>query len=435
MLTLLKQLLLHPQRATKGAEIFLLLFVFTFPLQVRSLLYAPGIFLTGHFNPFASFFVYLPDLFLLLAFLFWGLAFQQGTIKVMRWGDRNFTLLLAVFLGFIVLSLVVAGDRSLSFFLMLRFVEWFLLYLLLLQDFIRMVLVAKVFLFALGFQAILALGQFFLQHSIGWLSFLGEPLLSATTVGVAKIDLLSGKIVRPYGTFPHPNVLAGALGMAGVLFCALWPLLKKKYTKLWLTLLGLIFLAFLLTFSRSAFVGLVAGGTIFLLRKKIPKFTFLLYILGFIIVLFSALFVFKVNNLFFTRLGGIFNDAATQERMEYVGISWNMLTHAPLGVGIGNFTLQMQDFTSHKLTPWLFQPVHNVFLLVANELGLLGGVVFLGLCGYLVGMLWQQKQALALALVVGFLTVAIFDHYFFTLYQGQVLLFVMFAFVTKYQKT
>jgi hypothetical protein len=48
-----------------------------------------------------------------------------------------------------------------------------------------------------------------------------------------------------------------------------------------------------------------------------------------------------------------------------------------LGVGAGQSVLVMQDFFSEKLLSWQFQPIHNGYLILLEELGLIGCIIFL----------------------------------------------------------
>ena len=59
-------------------------------------------------------------------------------------------------------------------------------------------------------EAVLAFAQFLNHGSIGGpLYLLGERLFSAQTPGIANASINGELILRPYGTFSHPNVLAG----------------------------------------------------------------------------------------------------------------------------------------------------------------------------------------------------------------------------------
>jgi len=65
-------------------------------------------------------------------------------------------------------------------------------------------------LVASGYSSLIAWIQFINQSSIGGLLwFLGERTFDVTTPGIATAIMNNKLILRPYATFPHPNVLAG----------------------------------------------------------------------------------------------------------------------------------------------------------------------------------------------------------------------------------
>ena len=57
-------------------------------------------------------------------------------------------------------------------------------------------------------EAILAISQFIKGGTLG-LWILGERTFTISTPGIAKFDFYGREFLRPYATFPHPNVLAG----------------------------------------------------------------------------------------------------------------------------------------------------------------------------------------------------------------------------------
>ena len=85
---------------------------------------------------------------------------------------------------------------------------------------------------------------------------------------------------------------------------------------------------------------------------------------------------------------------------------------------------------------WRYQPVHNLYLLIATETGILGLVLFLGFIFLLV---WKTRRPnirvdadircprtfyviLFFILLLGF-----FDHYFWTLQQGMLIVWIIFG--------
>jgi len=200
----------------------------------------------------------------------------------------------------------------------------------------------------------------------------------------------------------------------------------------------------LFTFSRSAFFAVVAALLLFvaITENKIAVRTVILAacLAGFFVVLFN------LQSLIFNRLLLSGDDQAGLERMTYMDISKGMLIEHPFGVGVGAFTLLMQDYTGQKLEPWLYQPVHNVFMLVTNEAGIAGGLLFIALLGTVFYLLvktltllksdqeQREQCSLFIALLGGIIVISLFDHYFFSLYQGQAMLIIYLALTANFLK-
>jgi hypothetical protein len=60
------------------------------------------------------------------------------------------------------------------------------------------------------------------------------------------------------------------------------------------------------------------------------------------------------------------------------------------GLGSGQFVYKMQGFFDEKLLTWQFQPIHNVYLLILSELGLVGLALFLW---FLVYVLMYSRES------------------------------------------
>ena len=77
------------------------------------------------------------------------------------------------------------------------------------------------------FQFLLVFLQIFLHHSInGFFYYFGERFINLSTPGIAKISLFGQELLRPYGTFSHPNSLAGFF-----LLSYFYVLVEKKFSK------------------------------------------------------------------------------------------------------------------------------------------------------------------------------------------------------------
>ncbi len=301
-------------------------------------------------------------------------------------------------------------------------------------------------------QSGLAIIQFAQQRSLG-LKMLGESVLSPHLYDVAKFEFAGEKFLRSYGTFPHPNVLGAFLVLA--LSCGIWltinPSRRLGPFKSGLVLIlgffplltGLIF-----TYSRSAW--LIAGlllifSVIFHWQKLLHFFSKLFSYLKIPLIFQSAVGItlffgglFLIYNLLLPRmcLQNCPRDNSFDLRVTYNQVATGIITRYPLlGIGPGNFTLYLQEkATAYSLKPWEVQPVHNFYLLVASETGLLGLGVF---SFVMLRFLFLQKRARdfgynpLLMVFLAFLLLGLVDHYFWTLTQGQLLFAFSLAFFTS----
>ena len=119
-------------------------------------------------------------------------------------------------------------------------------------------------------QLLIAVLQFQGGSSIG-LSFLGESIFSSGMKGSSFLDISGNLYIRGYGTFPHPNILAG------------WFLMCMAF--LWKSKKGLLFLilsssGIILTFSRLGIFLMVIFWLMYIYeylrrRKNISLFSFI----------------------------------------------------------------------------------------------------------------------------------------------------------------
>jgi len=111
-----------------------------------------------------------------------------------------------------------------------------------------------------------------------------------------------------------------------------------------------------------------------------------------------------------------------------------------LGLGLGNFVWYLSNNYQFKEF-WLYQPVHNLYLLVAVEIGIIGLIFFLifiakillkGFKGIQEGLgKYKGKQIICfLFLVSCFLFLGLIDHYFWTIQQGRLVFWVVLAIIS-----
>jgi len=432
---ILKKVLNIFKRTTllKVSALLFYIFVFLIPFQIDVVVYTPAIFDSGNFNPYTSVFYHLADIVFLLSLIVWGISIFKGEVKQkLTYGKWTIFILLMLFTLICETAVLFAGDEVLSLMLVVRLVEMLFLYLYMVNDVVKIDIIINVFIASVSFQAVIAIMQYINQGAIGLHSF-GEPAINSQTPGIAKMDIGNAKIIRAYGTFQHPNILAGYL-VTGI-FLALYRIFQKEYIAY--PIVALLLAGLILTFSRSAILALIVGVLVLVSIKNI-KMSFKYILLGgSLLILFIV--IFDLEQTILSKF--LFTDSASfNDRVFYFSIAKKMFYAHPFGVGLGNFTLMMPDFTSLKLAPWDFQPVHNIYMLLSNEIGIAGLTAFvLLLVFFTIHLFFSQRKStlrvFLIAILVAITVIGLFDHYPISLYQGEVLLFFIFGLSGKYIMT
>jgi O-antigen ligase len=292
-------------------------------------------------------------------------------------------------------------------------------------------------------QAIIGIFQFIYGHSLG-LRLFGESIVSRETPGVAKLVIDGTKHIRAYGTFPHPNIMAVFLIIPLIIilislinrwqskFVSRATILNRIPTSLILVFLFVIGLGFILTFSRSAFLGLfIALLFVFysFMRNLQYKKQILIVLLLIIVALIGSVYFVSHNT-------SLFSDQSMKERNSYVNVARETISAHPLiGVGAGQFVLEEYSENTN-LEGWQYQPVHNVYLLLASELGITGLVLFLI---FMATLLFREsgggKNTYILTcynfccIMFSFLIIALFDHYFWDIKIGTMIFSLIVVFI------
>ena len=272
------------------------------------------------------------------------------------------------------------------------------------------------------FETGLSVFQMIKQGSIGGIFwFLGERSFSVFTPGIARADWLGKVLLRPYGTFSHPNSLAGFTLVSLIVISA-----KKRLGIVDKISLTAGFTLLFLSFSRTAWLTVFILSFGYLLynlykgfRKKRLKFSFK-YI--------AVLGILPLTIFFFTRT--TIASSSFLVRQDLAKFALRMIKLSPLlGVGGGNFVIALAQ--NQPVWEWLYflQPVHNIFLLVATETGVVGLIVFVAILVLAVQKIFQfsvlnsiypDRWNLILAIFAVVFT-GLFDHYWLTLIQNQLL--------------
>lgn len=380
--------------------------------------------------------LYLTDILIVILFLVFLLeVFLEKNHSGGKSKNRNQMnlVLLTLFIFSILFSLLLAQEKGAAIFGILKLVEFIFLGFYVASRFEKKDISAFIDTLSFGaiFVSIIAIWQLIKQGSIGGiLYFLGERTFNSSTIGIATFTMEDRIILRPYATFPHPNVLAFFLFFVITLIIPrIFNKREEKAERVFLSIALIISsIALFLSFSRVIifvlFLVLFYYLTKFVSRKSMVAKALFLVILGLLAFYFS-----RFSGRFF-NLGSILGDLTP--RYDLIDISFQIYRDSPyFGVGINNFFIYQEAFQK-TISPTLLQPVHNIYLLVLVQTGMIGLAFFIWFLFkslfQIVAKVKSVKGAefkefyrgvfvvFTAALFVGF-----FDHFFLTLQQGQLM--------------
>ena len=425
--------------------------LFAIPFQIRKVLYYPD----WIFSEWQAVSVYGTDILIIALFIFWFWKTRFKTRLKTCFPYLTFKTHDYFLLAFVVIAAISIKNSSavyLSLFSFIKLIEFVLFYFYIKTyavyrfDFLKSLLA----LIAGGvFQAIIAISQFLKQSSLG-LWFLGESLIGPDMRGVAVFyNFVGEKVMRSYGTTPHPNILAAYLFIAIFAFYLVhlyYGFHHKKpsyFSRLDSSLVFLYIItlfAFLFTFSRVIiflWVFSFSIRAILVLTKERFREKFFKISVNKIkltqILLASLLVVITFSILYWPEATSRFaissSDEAVQLRIYYAGESLKSGFNL-FGIGIGNFVNWLKD-VDPGLARRFYQPVHNIYLLIYTETGVLGASAFILFLIFLIkDYISQTKLAKFyhisyLLVVLSFLFIGFFDHFLWTLQQGMLMFWLV----------
>jgi len=351
---------------------------------------------------------YLAPTIYLIDVLFFALLLLNWHTIVSHFNNKKTWLFLVV----LTVNCIFAKSKWLVTYQSLRLVELVFVFFIFSKKIIGEKLMLWVLSLSAAFEIILSLSQFVAKHSLqGLFYFFGERLLSLSTPGVAKASLAGIEILRPYGTFSHPNSLAGFY-----ILLYTFVLTTKKFDKYLLLKTFFLFISSLLiffSFSKLA-LGLYLLINLLFVFKGQPKKICRPCIVGRLLTVALLCLVFfqaRSDPLSLKK-----RLALSQNSLAIIGK--NIL----VGTGAGNYLLA-QNYFSRPFFDLINQPVHNIFLLFLSEYGLVLGAIIVGLLWRQISIAWKKNPYVFVVVIVS----GLFDHYWLTLIQNFLLLGVVFG--------
>lgn len=391
--------------------------------------------------------------------VFYAVEFLIAVTAVIRWKSKvsePFKKVLRggwVFYGAVLFLSFFSIQPELSFIFSFHLLFALMLFWLLLDE--RISVKRSIWFFSLGLVVPCFLGWW--QVLTGWspastLFGLAEHL--AATPGTAVVETAGERLMRAYGTFSHPNVFGGYLVM-GILMI----LGRTQYVgarrgapqrMIRASIRAIILILFssmlVITFSRSAWLALVFGIIIFFItlwratarldrkknsRNSSPSSTILSLTGGglgvgvLIIALVASVAIFHAA--IFTRLNAtdrLETKSLLERQSEYQMIGEVIKINPFVGIGLGAYTWALAELYPGQPV-WVYQPMHNSFLLFFAETGLLG-LLFFGFVGWRLVQATLESRTRTQAFSPLVPLVAL-DHYLWSQWAGLALIAVVLA--------
>lgn len=306
----------------------------------------------------------------------------------------------------VCISLMVATDLQLALYEAFLMVEMLLLYLYFaaniksreeIQGIIRLILVGGIL------ESAYMLGLAAIGHEMRFVRALGFKSVVYHPTG-------PGETVRFGGTVGSPNSAAAYLAMVITLaLMARFLSDSPRVRRLVLPLLVIAVIALVLTLSRGGWVEAVISAAVLTGAVWLRTGLAIERVVAFVMVLIIAAALFYVPNPVSRRLTGSDNGSA-YSRVPLMHLAAHIIEDHPIfGVGANNFAAVMRSYEGPEFRhAWLYT-VHNQFLLVWSETGLIGFLAYVWIFANLIRRgwrLWKERDGFFAPLGLGVVAVA-----------------------------
>ncbi len=299
-------------------------------------------------------------------------------------------------------------------------------------------------------QGVFAIWQFFSQYVFAnkWLGLAEHlPIVKGSII----LQTYSERWLRSYGSLPHPNMLGGFLAI-GIFFMFYLAFFGRTSFQRKFVLVGALTIVpgLFFSFCRSAMLALVISFVflaIWIFRQNNKEYKKIFFQLSIIIFLVVSVLSWNMLDPVLTRIisNKPLETHSIEERMLFQGQSVNLIKDNWLiGQGIGNYTLAIFQKINATWPGYYYQPVHNIYLLIFAEVGVFGFLIFLLIIFLLFAQFFyftraesvdfRFKQLILFLMFISTLIISFFDHYFWTLYFGMIIFWLILGLNLKYLK-
>ncbi len=433
------------------------LVLFILPWQTRYMVNAT--YFKEDFVEYASIAIYATDILIVLLLLIsLPIFFRKNKFNL---GPKFILWPLIALLLWMWVSIIWAYGIGLDYLVSINFAGHFTLFAVFYLYLINFVKNTKDIIWpvvlGLAAQSGMAIYQYYLNHSIG-LKIVEESILDPLKSGIPVVIVEGVRKLRAHGSLPHANVLGGILAVWLIVLFSWFYAVKRvwKHYLVW-AIFALLVLSLIFSFSRGAWLvfGLGILFMIIFVWLKYPNKFRKAVLPSLLVVLVVTPFIISQNQTILSRFNldqPIESISIKSRQQQFDSFKAVFVKYPILGIGAGQYVPYLykinqetegwsyrSDFSGWAYNPTgrvgAYDPVHNIFLLVLSELGIVGFLIFLSFfVGVFIEIFRNQKKlfilsrSLAIAWVAIF-TLGLFDHYIWTLQQGKLLMFTILALI------
>ena len=342
---------------------------------------------------------------------------QHSVLQTTRRVAATFAVLVA--LAFV--SILIAGDRAAAAFGAIHLLEGLaILWLVLTAPRPREARIA--FVVSLCVQAAIGIVQVLLQR-VYPSTILGIAAHFPEVPGTSVVAAGGMRFLRAYGTFPHPNILGGALAL-GILLMHPLPSRGEGWGEGWsvrtvstLAITALLTVGLFFTFSRIAWIALAVGLVFQLVQKSHVRdksahagIVIIVVVFAILAALFAPLLRARVS-----ATGRLETKSITTRLASLRDAQALFVLHPLTGVGVSNFTYAFSNEIDPARNGYDLEPAHSAPLTALAEIGLFGFGVFILLLFYCFKDAFKADEiGVASALII----LALGDHWVWTTLGG-----------------
>lgn len=410
-------------------------YVFVFLLPWQTIWIVREVFFDNEKWQYGTIGIYLSDTLLIILTIL-SIYLYKDHIFLYITKNKKLVISAILFLLWGLVSTLLASDKALALYFLFKLLLAFNLFFLVQIIPIKIRAISFIFITSIFIQSLLGFCQFITQNTFAQ-KLLGISHYDIWRGGTAIVNTADERWLRIYGAMPHPNIFGGLLLCGLLLGIYLYITTKKSTVITHIFLLANIALttaAIILTFSRITWItSIVSIFALLIFIFKAQHYNTRKLLAPSLLILATVLLLFgTLHHVLFSRVthDTTYSHNSISDRHLYIRHATQVIAKNPiLGTGLNNYTNTVFDVNNRKYSIWHYQPVHNIYMLILAEIGIVGLILFIIFLIFVFHKIYVQRKNVTIAnyvfliVTITILLIAFFDHWLWTSHFGLLFLF------------